>query len=132
MTHSRPQDHYQQSDASHGERLCICRVQMRGDGAPFGDEIDGQISHPEAEEVLHLARENDNRDPAGESDDDWMRNKLDRAAQLGDAQDPEYHACHDRRHDKTVDPVFLNNPVDDYDNPPGSPADLNAGAAKSG
>src|SRR6267154_1971938 len=61
----RPQNHYQQGNERYGERLRIYRIQVRPNGSPFGNEVDRQISHAEAEKVLHLARKNDHRNSAG-------------------------------------------------------------------
>src|ERR1700730_17270319 len=121
---ARPQNHYQEGDDGHGERLRINRVEVRRNGSPFGDELDRQISHLEAEEIPHLARKNDHRNSAGKSDYDWLRNELDRASELGDAEYHEDHPGHDRGHDEAIDSVFLDDPIDDDDECPGRPSDL--------
>ena len=67
----RPQDHDQQCDARQRRppaRLHESRCARNR--PPFGDEFGRQISHAKAEKILHLARENDHRYSAGETDDD--------------------------------------------------------------
>ena len=60
-----------------------------------------------------------------------MRNKLDRRAELGDAEHDEYQASHNGRHDEAVDPVSLDDSVDDHDECAGRSADLDARSAES-
>src|SRR5437773_5584600 len=128
--HARPQRHNQQGRDRYTQRLCVDRVKIGSEGAPLRNELRRQRAHAQSQKILHLTREDDDRDSAGESDYDGMRNELDRRAELGDAEHDEYQASHNGRDDEAVDPVSLDDSVNDYDECAGRSADLNAGAAK--
>src|SRR5213079_795481 len=108
----------------------IDRVEMGADGVPFPYEIGGDGPHAEAEEVLHLTREDDERDAAREPDGDRVGDELDRAAQTHDAEDDEDHTRHHGRRREPFDPVALDDGVDDHHEGPGGPADLDARPAQ--
>src|SRR5439155_15241719 len=108
----------------------IDRVEMGADGLPLPDEISRDGPHTEAEEILHLTRENDERDAAREPDGDGVGDELDRAAQAHDAEDDEDHTRHHGRRRESFDPVALYDGVDDHHEGPRRPADLDARPAQ--
>ena len=59
-----------------------------------------------------------------------MRNELDRRAELGDTEHDEYHASHYGRDDEAVNPVSLDDSVDDHDECASRSADLDARSAE--
>ena len=112
------------------QRLGIDRVHVRGKGTPLRDELCRKLAHAKSQKILHLTREDDDCDSAGESDYDRMRNEFDRRAELGDTEHDKYHTGHHRCHDEPIDSVSLNDSVNDYDECAGRSADLDAGTAK--
>lgn len=93
---------------------------------------DGTAPHPDTKEVLDLTREYDHRDPAGESGGDGTRDELDCGSQLGDPHANEDDTSHERRHGESIDPVLLDDAVDDHDERTRWTSYLDARAAKSG
>src|SRR6266571_6742261 len=112
--HARPQRHNQQGRDRYTQCLCVDRVKIGSEGAPLWNELRRQRAHAQSQKILHLTREDDDRDSAGESDYNRMRNKLDRRAELGDTEHDKYHTGHHRRHDEPIDSVSLNDSVNDY------------------
>src|SRR2546425_8187474 len=128
--HERPAHDDRQGRQPDEQRPGIDRVEMGADGVPFPHEIGGDGPHAEAEEVLHLTREDDERDAAREPDGDRVGDELDRAAQAHDAEDDEDHARHHGRGREPFDPVALYDGVDDHHEGPRRPADLDARPAQ--
>src|SRR5205085_11500815 len=99
---------------------------------PLGDEFGRDGVHAQPKKILHLTGENDDGDSAGEADNHRVRDKLDGAAKLRDAEYNEDDARHHRCYDQTVDTVSLHNAVHDYNECAGRPADLDSRAAERG
>ncbi len=108
----------------------VHRVQMPGVAAPLLHEVGRHGGHAKPEEILDLAGENHDADPGGETGGDRVRDELDRAAQSRQAKADEHHAGHQGGDRETVDPVALDDPVDDHDEGAGRAADLYPGAAE--
>src|SRR2546430_14948897 len=62
------------------------------EGPPLLHELGGHRAHPEPQEVLDLAREDDQGDAAREPDGDRVRDELDGAAEPGEAEAREEDA----------------------------------------
>ncbi len=100
---------------------------MRGPvGDPLLEEVRRHLAHPEPEQILHLAREDDDGDAARESDHDRMRDELDDGAELHGPEDDEEYAGHDRGDEQPIDSELLDDAVDDDDERARRAADLHA------
>src|SRR5881398_1669263 len=86
--------------------------------------------HAEAEEILHLAREDDERDAAGETDGHGEGDELDRTAQAHQAEQEQDHARHQGGGGQPVHAMLLDDRVHDDDECAGRTADLDARAAQ--
>ena len=78
-----------------------------------------------------MTRENYDRNSAGKSSYDRIRDELYRSAEFRDAKYDKHHTSHECCHGQPVNSVFLDNPVNDHDESPGGPANLNAGSTES-
>src|SRR5207244_2516456 len=81
-------------------------------------------------QVTDLAREDDQRDAARESDRHWVGNELDRGAEAEQAEGDEDEAGHERRDDEPVDAVLLHDSRHDHHERARRPPDLDARAAQ--
>ncbi len=114
-------------DADRGQRR---GAEVRGVRLPLREEVRGHRAHLQAEQVLDLRREDDDRDPAREAGDDRVRDELDRAAEPGEAEDDQHAAREDRDDRQAVEAVPRDDAVDDDDEGARRPADLDAAAAE--
>src|SRR3989449_84917 len=102
------------------------------EGPPLLHELGGHRAHPEPQEVLDLAREDDQGDAAREPDGDRVRDELDGAAEPGEAEAREDDAREQGGRGEAVHAVALHDGVhDDHERARGA-ADLHARAAERG
>jgi hypothetical protein len=97
---------------------------------PLPDEGRRQCSHLQAQQVLDLAGEDDERDPGGETGGHRVRDELDHPAQSREAERDEHHPRHQRRDREPVVAVLLHDPVHDHHERPGRAADLHPRTAQ--
>ena len=129
-TYTRPERNDDDGRDAHGDGRAIDRAcVLREDLEPF-DEFRRHGSHLQAESVLHLARRDDDRNPRGESRDEWMWNEANRRAETGEAEADEQHTGHERGDGETADAVLLHDAVDDHDEGAGRAADLYSRASE--
>src|SRR4051812_43774825 len=103
---------------------------MAYDLRPLGNEFRWQVSNAQPEEILDLTGENDDRYPAGESDDNRVRNELDRRAQPGQAEYHQNHSSHQSGDDESVDAESLYYSVNYDDECSGRSTDLHSRATQ--
>ena len=87
-------------------------------------------AHLEAQQILDLRREDDDRDAAREARHDRVRDELDRASEPRQAERDEDQAGENRADRQAFDPVAGDDPVHDDDEGARRPADLDAAASE--
>src|SRR5690606_37042625 len=79
-----------------------------------------------------LTGEDDEGDPAGEAGYDGEGDELDHRSEPREPESDQEKPRHDRRHEEAVHPVGLDDTVNDDDEGPGRPADLDARSPQEG
>ena len=97
---------------------------------PFSEELGRDRRDLEAEQILDLLREDDERDAAGESGGHRERNELDHPAKPRQSDHDENDPGHQRRDHEAVDAVLGDDPGDEHHERARGPADLNPRAAE--
>ncbi len=103
---------------------------MLGVDLPLPDEIRRNRAHLKSQQVLHLAGEDDQGDAGGESESDRVWDELDGPAESGESHDDKDDARHQSRDPQSVEPVLLDDSVDNHDEGAGRSPDLHPGAAQ--
>jgi hypothetical protein len=97
---------------------------------PIFQERPGHRSHAQAQKVLDLGGEDDDRDSACESGHDGIGDEFDRASETGETHRDQEHSGHQSADGEPVHAVLLDDSVDDHDESAGGAADLNAAASQ--
>ena len=121
-----------QREQGHAERRRTEIHRVLGVGSPFVEKFRRRVHKGQAEEVLHLRREDQQGDPRGEPRGHRIGNVLHQHAQPQKAENDQQDARHQRRQDQTFVPVPGNDAVDDDDERARRPADRETAAAEKG
>jgi hypothetical protein len=97
---------------------------VRRERAPAHHELGRHGTHFQPQEILHLARQDDQGDPAREADGDRIGDELDRGAQTREAEPHQDDPRHEGRHGEALHAVPLHDGVHDHDERARRPADL--------
>ena len=105
---------------------------MFGDGGDLGQQGCRLVRDVEAQQILQLAGENDDRNSGREANDDRQRDVLDIGAEPQEADRDHHRAGHQRRQHQAVVAVPLDDIRDQDDEGAGRSADLKPAAAQGG
>ena len=98
---------------------------------PLCDELRRRLSRDlQAEKLLHLPGEDDDRDAGGEPGGHRVGDELDHGPELERPEDDEDDAGHQRGQDQPLVAELVDHAGDDDDEGPGRPADLHAAPAQ--
>ena len=115
LAHKRRSDNQRQRQDTYPKRPPVHILPMLGIAHPLVDEVRRRVGDTQAEEVVHLRREDGYRDTRREADNHRIRHELDDISQLEYAHDNQQDTRHDSGYQQSCQPMLLDNAVDNHD-----------------
>ena len=94
-------------------RPSVYRMEIFGIYAPFLNEVCRHLGYAQSEQVLDLGGEDGQRNTAGKSYNNRVRNVLDDSSQMEDPQQYQEHTCQDGGNGQSLYAILLYDAIDD-------------------
>ena len=96
---------------------------------PFVDEVGRHLLNTEAEQIIHLCRENRQGDTAGKTNNHWVWHKFDDVSQFKHTYQNQDYSSHNCGYHQTAKSMLLDNSVNNNDKRSSRTADLHLAAS---